>query len=222
MQILLRIGVREHAMIDDAMRYLLDSYDEGKKGWDIVPKEVDRAPRAIWWEYGAFKDLWGNPNAEIVGYLNLFPSADGAKLASRLNAHAVEYLRDRCERNEVHEMACYLRYAETLPSDALSVIDDKLEQFVDNCITRNPDERQGYGGYPLLIVDSQKSRYYKKYEEVIPRDLDELIANQGEDGTWSPNWTWGRYEETWEVAKKDWQGIFTLNALRTLRSFGRI
>jgi hypothetical protein len=214
--------MKEHEMIDRAMRYFLNSYDEGKNGWDIIPEEAVRSPRAIWWEDGAFKDHWGNPNAEIAGYLNLFPSAEGLELASRLNAYAIENLMDGSERNEMHEMACYLRYAETLRADALLVIEDKLNQFVDNCIVRNPEERQGYGGYPLLIVDSPQSRYYKKYEEVIPGDLDRLIKSQGEDGAWSPNWTWGRYEETWEQARTEWQGILTLNALRALRNFGRI
>jgi hypothetical protein len=222
LQLLLSMDRRNEAMIGSAMQYLLNAYEDSRNGWDIIPKEADLYPRAIWWNYGAFGDHWGNPNAEIVGYFNEFPVAGSSELTVKLNAYASRYLRDGCDLKEMHEMLCYVRWSNTLPKEAYEAIGDKLEEFVDNCVVRNPEDRTGYGCPPLLLVDSPKSRYYAKYEEVIPGDLDQLIESQGADGSWSPNWNWGRFEEEWETAKAEWQGVITLNALRTLRKFGRL
>lgn len=222
LQILSGMDQRNEAMIGRAMQYFLNAYDERRKGWDIIPEEAERFPRAIWWEYGAFRDHWGNPNAEIVGYLNVIPVAGSSELIAELNAYAIDYLQEGCDLKEMHEMLGCVRWAATLPKDSYDAISVKLDEFIDNCVISNPEERNGYGCAPLMLVDSPDSRYYAKYEDAIPGDLDQLIETQGEDGTWSPNWTWGRFEEEWETAKVEWQGVMTLNALRTLRKFGRI
>jgi hypothetical protein len=71
-------------------------------------------------------------------------------------------------------------------------------------------------------MDSPNSPYYKKYKNMLPLELDLLVETQGEDGAWEPNWTWYQYDEVWPLAKEEWKGILTLNALRTLRNFKRI
>ncbi|KRE83056.1 hypothetical protein ASG89_13065 [Paenibacillus sp. Soil766] len=60
------------------------------------------------------------------------------------------------------------------------------------------------------------------YQDVIAADLDALIQKMGQDGTWEPNWSWGRYDEEWRLAKEEWKGYLTLHHLMTLKSFGRI
>jgi hypothetical protein len=222
LQILLETGRPNEEIIHRAMQYFLASYDEKQLGWDIIPQEAEQAPRAIWWEYGAFKDHWGNPSAEIVGYLNLFPPAGVSDLANRLNTYASQYLREISDRKEMHEMLCFVRWASTLPKDSYDEISGKLDEFIDNCVVADPEQRNGYGCVPLTLVNSPDSRFYAKYENVISGDLDALIEAQGDDGAWSPNWAWGRFEQEWETARGDWQGVLTLNALRTLRNFGRL
>jgi hypothetical protein len=217
------MGQPNEELINRAMLYLVDTYDERQTGWDIIPKEAEQAPRAIWWDYGAFDDHWGNPSAEIVGYLNQFPAIAGSsELAARLNAYASHYLLQVSDRKEMHEMLCYIRWANTLTQSSYEEISGKLNEFIENCVVGNPEDRTGYGCAPLTLVDSPDSRYFGKYESVIPGDLDALIEAQGEDGAWWPNWAWGRFETEWETAKAEWQGILTLNALRTLRNFGRL
>ena len=54
-------------------------------------------------------------------------------------------------------------------------------------------------------------------------NLDFEIEQQAEDGSWSPNFSWGdQYPEAWQTAKKEWQSRFTVDTLKTLRDFGRI
>ncbi|MGE7822550.1 hypothetical protein [Paenibacillus sp. NPDC093718] len=205
-----------------ALKYLELSYVPERSGWDIIPKEAEQSPRAIWWQYGAFKDHWGNPNADIIAYFiderELYPLEF---LESRID-YAVNYLKQSSDLHEMHELFCYLRLNERLPKEQASEIGETLEIFMDNCISRDPGSREGYGATPLSIMDSPDSPYFAKYHELLPLELDVLIGNQGEDGAWEPNWSWYQYEEVWPLAKEEWKGVLTWNALRTLRNFERI
>ena len=54
-------------------------------------------------------------------------------------------------------------------------------------------------------------------------NLDFEIGQQGEDGSWSPNFSWDDQDpEAWQTAKKEWQSRITVDTLKTLKDFGRI
>jgi len=223
MQLLLRLeGEVAAGPVDRTMRYFRETYSDEEKGWNIIPAEAVRSPRAIWWETGVFKEHWGNPSAEIAGYFNLFPREEDSGFAASLNEFAARRLAQAAAGKEMHEMLCYVRWARTLPSELLDSVRGSLDDFVRNCVVRDPTEGAGYGCTPLTLVDSPDSFYYKEYRDDLPAELERLIAEQGPDGAWSPNWAWGRYEDEWETARVEWQGALTLNALRTLRNFGRL
>ena len=60
---------------------------------------------------------------------------------------------------------------------------------------------------PLLLWSWKKNQSYE-------------IDRQGDDGAWSPNWSWEG--DAWQQAERDWKGWLTVNVLRSLRAFGRI
>lgn len=209
-------------MVKNALQFLENTFREVRNGWEIIPKEAENSPRAPWWNYSAFSKEWGNPNAEIVGYFTDFRSIFSFKKIDALLNYAIEHLTQSCELNEMHELFCYLRLYERLDPGRKNRIQDTIDTFMDNCVMKNPQDREGYGAAPLDVVHSPDSPYYPKYETVISVNLDELIQNQTVDGSWQPNWAWGQYEDEWEKAKVEWQGILTLDALRALRNFNRI
>jgi hypothetical protein len=61
----------EDGMVGQAIRYLMDSYDDARTGWTNIPPAADQFPRAPWWNYDSAQTWaeWGNPSAEILGYL---------------------------------------------------------------------------------------------------------------------------------------------------------
>lgn len=216
---------QKNEMIDDCFRFFANTYKNEGNGWEIIPPEADHAPRAIWWNYSGIAPNWGNPNAEILSYLYTYPqflTKELSDLQQHLTHYAINYLHNDCDISEMHEMFCFIRLFKVIPADLRSRSIDRLEQFIDNCVVKNPEERNGYCAVPLQIVDSPESRYYEKYADVIPYDLDRLIESQAEDGSWESNWTWGRYEEDWQQAKREWKGCITLRNLRTLKLFNRI
>jgi hypothetical protein len=59
--------------------------------------------------------------------------------------------------------------------------------------------------------------------EAIEANLDDLIARQQPDGSWSPPWSWEeQYPAAWAQAQNEWSGILTLNTLKQLQAFGRL
>ena len=206
----------------NAIQYLIHTYRQDRKGWDIIPREADESPRAIWWNYGAFDETWGNPNAELAGYLYKYRHLVPSDFVQDVVDEAMDYVLHHSACNEMHEMYCYLRLAEQLPEDQVQRMTHRIDQFIENCVIHQPEEGQGYGAYPLQVAESPDARYFERYAEVIPGELDRLIESQSSDGSWGPNWAWGRFEDEWPAAREEWKGIVTLNHLRILRAYGRI
>ncbi|MFS0725028.1 hypothetical protein [Paenibacillus sp. 1P07SE] len=207
-------------MVERTLAYLADHYLEDRGGWEIIPRAAEDAPRAIWWRYGGFDAYWGNPNADIAAYFIDYSTVYPYTRLEELQARTIRYLLQECDLTEMHEMLCYLRFCERLDAAAQAEVDERMQQFLDNCIITEANE--GYGARPLQAADSPEARYYAKYASRIPAELDSLIAEQGEDGAWAPNWSWQQYEEEWLRAKEEWKGILTLQALRTLRNYDRL
>ncbi|MFO8059217.1 MAG: hypothetical protein R6U70_00965 [Bacillota bacterium] len=62
------------------MRYLESSYDRRRNGWYAVCRAVNSHPHAPWWHFDDEKGMividqnWGNPTAELTGYLYRYRS----------------------------------------------------------------------------------------------------------------------------------------------------
>lgn len=209
-------------MARKALSYLASTFRPELSGWDMIPLIAEQSPRAIWWKYGVFRDNWGNPNADIAGYFMDYRDVHPYERLDELVAFAIRYLHEQCDLTEMHELFCYLHFAERLDGGQQAQIAERLEVFLDNCISLNLEERSGYGATPLQVVDSPRATYYEKYKQLIPAELDSLIQEQTEEGAWEPSWLWHQYEDVWLAAKEEWKGVITLQALRTLRNFDRI
>ncbi|WP_020618188.1 hypothetical protein [Paenibacillus daejeonensis] len=207
-------------MAHQALGFLADTYQADRVGWEIIPKEAEEAPRAVWWTYNGFDAYWGNPNADIVAYFIAYQTTFPYERLETVKRQALHYLLHESELTEMHEMLCYLNLNERLSEQEQLAIQHKLLQFLDQCVMTG--EQQGYGARPLQVADSPNSRYAARYAAHLPDELNKLIDEQGEDGAWSPNWTWHQYEQEWEQAREEWKGILTLQALRTLQAYHRL
>ena len=124
---------------------------------------------------------------------------------------------------EMHDILCLARLAETEVLPNRDKVWEKLARAAAPRIARNAEQLTGYVLKPLWLVSSPKSPLAAELKEEVEMNLDFEIEQQGEDGSWSPNFSWGdQYPETWQKAKKEWQSRFTVDTLKTLRDFGRI
>lgn len=217
-QQLIRIGADEsEPMVQKAIQYALDTFDEERMGWEIVPKEVETAPRAIWWNYGGDWP-WGNPSAEMTGLIHHYKELVSEDFLEKLTAHAVRYINEEAT-NDFHELQCLVKLIRELPAEDAEKIAGRVREIARHSVTTNPDKWHDYCLLPLQVVSSPSSFLYEDFKETIPVNIKHLASSQAEDGSWKPAWAWGRYEDVWETAKQEWSGVLTLDNLRVLRAF---
>ena len=216
-----------HRMVQRGIQYFIATYDEPEQVWHIVPPEVDEAPHAPWWDYesstGTFGQFLVNPRAEIVGYLHEFSDGVPTKLLNTLTAAVLEHLDSLPDEMEMHDVLCFVRLAETEVLPNRDQVWAKLARAAGQGVAQNPEELTGYVLKPLWLVPSPESPLAATLKDEVEMNLDFEIGQQGEDGSWSPNFSWDdQYPEAWQVAKKEWQSRITVDTLKTLKNFGRI
>ena len=227
-QILREIGANAgHALVRKGIEYFVATYDESRQVWPIIPPKVEEAPHAPWWNYETSAETFGqfliNPRAEIVGYLHEFSDGVPTKLLQQLTTAVLAHLDSLPDEMEMHDILCFARLAETEVLPNRDKVWEKLAQAAAPRIARNVEQLTGYVLKPLWLVSSPESPLAAELKEEVEMNLDFEIEQQGEDGSWSPNFSWGdQYPETWQKAKKEWQSRFTVDTLKTLKDFGRI
>lgn len=219
----------EHSMVRKGLAFLLDAYDESRQVWPIIPPEVEDAPHAPWWDYAGSETGFGgflvNPRVEIVGYLHDYSAAVPTEMLESLTAAVFEHLDSLPDEIEMHDLICFVSLAETksLPQELQDCIWLKLAKAAEHGVARKPEQLTGYVLKPLYVVSSPKAPLADQFAEEVAMNLDFEIEQQGADGAWSPNFSWGdQHPEAWQVAKREWQARITLKNLRILRDFGRI
>ena len=220
---------QEHQLVSGAIAYLIDSYDQERAGWPKVSWEVEDAPHAPWWNYspkldGPFDPAdWGNPSAEVIGYLHEYQSIVPADFLEETTALALSNLASLPDDMEMHVLMCFLRMHDRLDTDRKRVVADKLSAATQAVVTTDPSAWGSYHASPILFAPEPDSLAADQLRPAIESYLDHLIATQAEDGSWGPFWAWGeQYQHAWEVAKRQWAGHLTLTNLRALRAYGRL
>ena len=227
-QILREIGANAgHALVRKGIEYFVAIYDESRHIWSIIPPEVEEAPHAPWWNYENSAETFGqfliNPRAEIIGYLHEFSDAVPTKLLELLTTAVLEHLDSQSDEMEMHDILCLARLAETEGLPNRDKVWEKLARVAASRVARNAAQLTGYVLKPLWLVPSPESPLATGLKDEVSMNLDFEIEQQAEDGSWSPNFSWGdQYPEAWQTAKKEWQSRFTVDTLKTLRDFGRI
>lgn len=219
----------DHRLVASAIGFLIDSYDAERSGWSKVSWEVEDAPHAPWWNYspkldGPFDPAgWGNPSAEITGYLNEYASLVPDEFLQRTNSLAAENFASLPDNVEMHVLLCYLRFHERLDDRQASDMSKPLIAAARELVTTDPTAWRSYHAPPTWLAPGPASFLAGKLKPEIDLYLDRLIESQQNDGSWTPIWSWGeQYTHAWEVAKRQWAGHLTLVNLRALNAYGRM
>ena len=219
----------DHPLVRQGIAYLLDRYDESRQVWPIIPPEVEDAPHAPWWDYASSEAGFGgflvNPRVEIVGYLHDYCTQVPTKMLETLTAAVFEHLDTLPDEIEMHDIICFVSLAETpaLPQSYKDGIWAKLAIAAEHGVARKPEQLTGYVLKPLYLASSPESPLAVELADELAMNLDFEIEQQGEDGAWSPNFSWGdQFPDAWQIARGEWQARITLKTLRVLRDFGRI
>ncbi len=215
-----------HPMVQEAMDFLIESYDQDQGRWHAVPPEVNDVPHAPWWHYDhenervTVEAAWGNPNAELTGHLLHYKELSQAEIRENLEARSLTHFK-ALDTLDMHETFCYLRLANELSESNRDMIVEKVKEHIPELVNLNRKQWSHYGMQPVQLAEHPDSLFYKEMSEAVEANLDYIIEQQQADGSWHPNWEWGQYEEDWPKAKDEWKGILTYENLKLLKAYNR-
>ncbi|MEJ2667859.1 MAG: hypothetical protein P8Z81_12305 [Deinococcales bacterium] len=216
----------KHPQVQAARAYLERSLDPQRWTWRIVPDDVGAYPHAPWWGQAGLEERFGrylvNPRAALVaGLLHFEDTLDGDWLG-QVAEDTVRAVETR--ELDMHELLAALALLEApgLAVGSRARVRAACEQAAERLVATEPEAWAGYGLAPVQVAPRPDSPLHHLFAEVVHVNLDVLVAAQGEEGAWSPNWSWGAYPDAWAEAQREWQGVLTLEALEALRAYGRI
>jgi len=203
-------------IVEGVCRYLRSiSTDEG--GVPNCLPTANAYPHAPWWTAEENQPASVNPTAAIAGILHKRGVHDAwPASATEFCWRAIEAREDM----EVHALMCILTFLENAPEQdrargAFEVIGKRiLEQGL---VCMDPDD-PGYVKKPLDWAPRPESWCRELFDdEVIDTHLDALAARQRDDGGWSISW-----EAISPACELEWRGVLTVDALLTLKAYGRL
>ena len=123
----------------------------------------------------------------------------------------------------MHDILCLIRLAETEALPDRGRVWKKLARAAARCVARDRAQWLGYGLKPLSLVSAPESPLTAGLRDEVEMNLDFEVEQQGEDGAWSPTFSWGDPDsEAWRTAEKEWRARLTVDTLKVLSNFGRI
>ena len=219
---------RARNMIVRAVEYLETAFDSNRNGWYSVPSNINEYPHAPWWEFRNDINMtvidysWGNPTAELIGYLYKHKEYLNNLDIYSLISYAITNLNERTEFNSEHEIFCYIRMYNSLDEEFSSQIVDTLKLAVSQLVNLNESEWISYVPTPLKFIEFDSENFFGIERKFIDQNLDYLVDRLEQDDKLLPTWQWDKYLEEWEIAKIEWMGNLTLMALLSLLKFNRI
>jgi hypothetical protein len=214
------IVLRQSAIVEPTIAAAMCDYLESMVETDgrvpIVTREILEFPRAPHWNSPAFGGDSPNPTAGLVGLLEY------QSIQHPWMSRAADWCWRRLERplDEAHEAASVMRFLEHAPDrrrarEVALRIAREAEQT--KFFQLHPDSAH-YGVTPLHLCPGPDSIAAQAFgQSTLGEHLDELAARQQPDGGWPISW-----DATGPGAEMEWRGRVTLDALITLRAYGRI
>lgn len=141
-----------HPLVNDAIHYLVASYDANFQSWPLVPRQAEDAPHAPWWNQEGLAERFGtfaiNPRAEVLGYLHEFAGETEPKAATlrdTLTPIVFQGLLENTDKLSGDAFLCCQRLVDSprLPSNMAADLQRWLLRMADTAVATDP--RLGLG-----------------------------------------------------------------------------
>ncbi len=178
---------------------------------------IEAFPRAAHWTEWTYEPGL-NPTAGLVGLL--YKLGVDHPWRTEGTAYCWQKLDSGELPGDAHALSETLIFLDHVPDrdradQQAMVLAAKLADIA--MLNLDPDAT-GYGLTPPQLAPEPGSRWRGLFTDAqIDRHLDRLLADQQPDGGWPISW-----EPPSEAAVCEWRGMVTLQALRTLASYGRL
>ncbi len=215
-------------MISSAVKYLESTFDKNRNGWFAVPKEVNDYPHTPWWHYDKEKEMtvidknWGNPSAELIGYLYKYRKFVDKLDVDKLVETAVEYINNKEEFNSENELFCYVELYKLLPEKYKEQIKDSISRGISQVIEYDSSKWTEYVPLPLDFISKPDDYWFGIKIEKVEENLDFYVDLIEENTVVDPPWGKDYYKDGLERSYNNWKSILTLDILEKLDNFDRI
>lgn len=172
---------RAEKIIDRAIKYLEMTFDSNRNGWYSVPSDVNNYPHAPWWDFKEDMNMtvidysWGNPTAELIGYLYKYKEYVNNLDVNSLINYAITNLKQLKEFKSEHEIYCYIHMYNTLDKEFSDQIEDVLKLAISQLMNTNQSEWVNYVPMPLKFINIESENYFGIEEKFIDENLDYLV-----------------------------------------------
>ena len=201
--------------------------------WRAVPHDINDFPHAPWWhdEDGSLEKTFDNflviPRAGILTALHHYHElTPGDWLTTVTEATIADFAVMQVDQfgggGDSLVYARRLAEAPGLAPQHKAWLTTRVQELSQQIVTRDPSQWGQYCAPPLKLAPTPQSITAAPLEDCLPTYLDYLIETQHPEGYWDVTWAWNAYPEDWEVARREWRGVLTLENLLSLRAFGRV
>ena len=212
-------GASDATIVRRACDFLARTAAEAGAGGAVPPAfpVIEEFPRAAHWAEWTYQPGI-NPTAGLVGLL--YEMGVEHPWVTQATTYCWEKLEAGQVLDDVHTFSEALVFLEHVPDRqradrCAAELAGRLGEIPGMHIDPNA---QGYGLSPLHFAPTAKSRWRELFtSEQIEAHLDRLAGRQQPDGGWTISW-----EPPSKASELEWRGIVTLDALRTLTSYGRL
>jgi hypothetical protein len=221
-------------LLVDAAHWLRSQLRTDAQGtvWPFLPPEAEAHPHAPWWNQmepgqlaGTFGGFRVNPRAEVVALLHRWPELLPEGLLALLTTETRDAVLAGLEPGDVngHHVASVFAQTPEVPKAHRLPVLEYLHDVLPGRVARTPEDFAAYGLSALSVAPTPASPLAHVLADPLAAALAHLLSSQTGDGSWGPNWSWGgRFPETWPQADVEWRSALTLDALLTLRAWGRL
>lgn len=218
--------------VHKAIAFLLNTLDQEKLRWPIVPAAVEDAPHAPWWTYAKIEENFGgflaNPRAALIGFLCEHQALVPTELLTKLLEAQMDHFSAQATAQEIemHDLYCYITLATSpnLPEQHRQTLTATLTHIAQTTVSTDAADFTKYQLLPLDIAPTPDALLASAVKRgAVDAQLDWLLDTQLEDGSWALPWSWDFVDkDAWAQAERDWKGHIAVNRLRTLAAYGRI
>lgn len=217
-------------IIEKSIRYLDNTYDVSRVGWFSVGKDVNNYPHSPWWHWDdskgmtAIDNYWGNPSAEILGYIIKYEKYIKNIDIEVMKKHAKEHIQSIKKWESFHELYCYSYLIETIENDYSKSIVEKVSEGINVMVNKNIETYyKDYSPVPLNFINDLKFTYGIE-DRFIQENVEVLLNRFEHEIVLTPNWDWNDelYKKDMKIARNEWKGVLTIDALKKLLLFDRI
>ncbi|MGM0640325.1 MAG: hypothetical protein ACQESN_02730 [Thermotogota bacterium] len=213
-------------IVKSTIKYLENTFDYDNKRWYAANEKVNDFPRAPWWDFLEDEKMtvidysFGNPTAELVGFLldhkDKIKKIDIEKQKDLL----IEKLIEKDNANSEHEIYSYLRLYNSLNEKDKKKIYLPLYEAINSLVVYDESKWKEYVPQPVHFLQVvEDNEYFGIKKEELLKNLEYISEQIRKYGYLKINFEWGRMKKDFEIAKNEWVGIFTLQALKALDKF---